>query len=152
MFFDFLNLAIGLIAGVLTGFYFERRGSRSAREQHEATLKSNDDLQSYIRQLESELQAQQGELQQQVSRMQESIYSTASTNTSSIRTSTNELTPEVILAEIRDRLGPDGYAPLASIRAHFIAHGHSRTEIELLLDDLENNQLILRAEKQVMLP
>lgn len=73
MLWDIVNILIGLIGGFASGFYFERRGSRAAREQHEATLRSNEELRAYI----MELEQSQSELQGRMAQMQESVYSAA---------------------------------------------------------------------------
>jgi len=44
MVWDLASLALGLIAGLLTGFYFERRQTVTARAEHEETIRQNEEL------------------------------------------------------------------------------------------------------------
>lgn len=51
MVWDIVNLALALIAGLLTGFYFERRQTKAARAGHEVTIRQNEELTNQLDEL-----------------------------------------------------------------------------------------------------
>lgn len=55
MVWDIVNLSLALVAGLLTGFYFERRQTKSARISHKLTIQQNEDLTRQLDELHREL-------------------------------------------------------------------------------------------------
>lgn len=51
MVWDIVNLVLALIAGLLTGFYFERRQTKAARAGHEVTIRQNEELTNQLNEL-----------------------------------------------------------------------------------------------------
>ncbi|MCB1274155.1 MAG: hypothetical protein KDB25_07160 [Leucobacter sp.] len=138
MLWDIVNILIGLIGGFASGFYFERRGSRAAREQHEATLRSNEELRAYI----MELEQSQSELQGRMAQMQESVYSAARSGEPQPRRGVAELDPQTVLAELHARVDAHGRVSVAPVRSVFLAAGHSPQEFEAVIAELVRTEIV----------
>lgn len=150
MWWDILNLLAGVVIGVITGFYFERRGSKEARAQHEATLKSNEELRNYIAELEAQQLEHQAALQSTVKQVRESVYSTAAIPVAH-SSSAAPLNADSVLSVITGCLNVDGQAQLFTVRGKLLSVGHTSAQIDDTLGELVTAGRIHIEEKKVEL-
>lgn len=136
MLFEILNLVLGLVAGIVTGFYFERRGNASQRQQHEETLKHNEELRGYIARLEHQLSEHNISFEQKLHEVQETIVVRREPSQQPFLARQPQLDTTMMLHAIRNRIGPDGKIHTASLRSTFIGEGYTPQNIEQVLNDL----------------
>lgn len=134
---NLFGLVLGLLTGLATGFFFERRATKEARAQSAAALQSNEELRRYIAELEAHQRENQDALQQTVRKVQQTVYSSAAP-TGSIPTPIPTLDPERVKAEIRSRLNASGQASLPVVTKTFISHGHTMSAIDSVLHELHS--------------
>lgn len=146
MWVDGISIAFGLIAGLITGFYFEKRGHKASQEQHAATLKDNAELRETIRHLEGELRAQQVELAQRVRHVQESVYSSAPAGRSDrnheLQANHQDLDAPTVLRSLRERIGADGKASLIAVRGDLMRNGFGKVSVDEVVNELAESGTI----------
>ncbi|MCF6389365.1 hypothetical protein L2K20_20525 [Mycobacterium sp. MBM] len=112
---DVLNTAVGLVLGLLSGFYFERRSTKSAREHA-------------------------GELERELEALRASIYTVGGSVSGSLRGSAEAVGKDALLADLHDRArltqGADGRTSRARLAAHFCALGHPKSNVDKAIETL----------------
>jgi len=111
---DLINTVVGLVLGLLSGYYFERRSSRSSRE-HAAELE---------RELES---------------LRASIYTVGGVAEREREPVNPDPHPSLLRdlhLRARHTQGADGRANRSQLVSHFCAMGHRKHEVEQAVDKL----------------
>ena len=112
---DVINTVVGLVLGLMSGFYFERRSSKSARE-HAA------------------------ELERELNALRASIYTVG--GGSSERTPQVELPrhPHDLAGDLHARArqtqGADGRTSRSRLAAHFYGLGHPKRDVDTAISEL----------------
>lgn len=135
-----INIVIALVLGLVTGFYFERRGRKIAQSQLAASVEDNERLRLTIEELEAEIVSQREALTKQVMHVQESVYSSATSSNSESqsghRSDSGQLDGSSLVAILRQRIGADGKTPLSTLRGQLLLQGHSRESVDSVVDAL----------------
>lgn len=123
---DIINTGIGLIFGLLSGFYFERRNNKATR-QHNA------------------------ELERELAALRSSIYTVGGsipekTIPLPTRVAANGDDPDPLIERVHDRArqtqGADGRTSRTQLIAHFSAMGHPKVDVDSAISSLcERGQL-----------
>ena len=112
MWTDIINTAIGLVVGLVTGFFFERRSTRAAREQN--------------RQLEEELAA-----------LRTSVYSVGATIPEpKLDRGPDESLPDAVLSRARSIQDAQGRLSKTLLTSYFFGRGHRSDDVELAIQQL----------------
>jgi hypothetical protein len=126
---DIVMTVVGIVVGLLTGYYFENRYTREARSQ-------NEDLRRQVREL-GELLLSLG-----AGHLNASHRSTPPAAVDQDRA--NE-----ILQWARRVQDPSGHVVLSRLIEHFLQHGATRSQVEEALDRLVTAGLVRVKERTV---
>jgi len=119
MWHDVATTALGVVFGLLSGFYFERRNTKSTREHN-------------------------AELERDLASLRNSIYSVGGTTDRISRPAAS--TEDSLVADVHQRArntqGPDGRASRTQLTSHFLAQGRSAQDVDAAISALcERGQL-----------
>ncbi|MCG5431988.1 YhcB family protein [Mycobacterium sp. MYCO198283] len=117
MLHDFISTVLGLIVGLVTGFYFERRATKSALTQN--------------RMLERELD-----------QLRTSIYSVGGVEAITdpvVEQSPTEPLETLVHDRARRTQNAEGRLRRSSLTSYFLGHGHSVDDVEAAIMALQNS-------------
>jgi hypothetical protein len=113
-----ITTSIGLIIGLVTGFYFERRQTRSAREQN--------------KELEGELQ----ELEEELAAVRTSVYSIGADPRNEAPSMSSGGLPDDVEAWARSTQNAEGRLSRTLLTSHFFGLGHKAEDIDEAIREL----------------
>ena len=127
---DLLNALFGLVVGLATGFYFERRATKSAESQAKAA------------------EAHNLELRRELADLREGVYVSGRVDDPPRSFPRTDL-PEAVMKWIRKVQDAQGRVPVSRVRAHFIPQGHPSAAVDLAIATLLSSGSMRRQGKQL---
>lgn len=106
-----VNVSIGILVGLLTGYYFDRRSSRSARKHNI-------------------------ELQRDLDALRNSVYSMGGEAAHKVISIATVDLPVQVHRRAQSTQDSEGRVPTAHLVSHFVAQGHGRSHVEAAINEL----------------
>jgi hypothetical protein len=112
MWSDIVFTVLGVVLGLLSGFYFERRNSKAAREHNAA-------------------------LERELTSLRASIYNIGGTDRiSTIAVTSDDSLAAAVHRRARSTQGVDGRANRTHLTSHFVAQGHAVKDVHSAIHSL----------------
>lgn len=127
---DLLYFLLGIVAGIASGFFFERRATKSAESQAKAA------------------EAHNLELRQKLADLREGVYVTGRVDDPPRPFPSTDL-PDAVMTWIRVVQDAQGRVSVARVRAHFIPQGHPSAAVDLAIATLLSSGSMRRQGKQL---
>ena len=123
---EFLNVLAGLVIGIATGFYFERRATVAARNENER-------------------------LRKELSSLRHSVYNMGNSKPPVEAPEASPLA-EIVASRARATQGPEGKVLRSKIASYFVAQGYSSKEVAQAIEQCIRDQSVRREGKWLVIP
>lgn len=124
MLIDLLNTAIGLVLGLVTGFYFEHRSSSETRRH-------NAELEERLKTLKAEAEQHTRQLEDQLAKLRVGVYSVSGSAIEERRADREDGELRgAVLARARQVQDAQGRVSRTLLTAHFFARGNRPGDVD----------------------
>lgn len=130
MWADLINTGIGLVLGLFTGFYFERRSTKEAQQQ-------NAELEAQLATLKRESRQNTDELEAELAKLRVGVYTVgADIPQSNAAPRHAESLNDAVLARARQIQDAEGRLSRTLLTSHFFALGHRSADVDDAIGEL----------------